>query len=445
MRIPIWLITVTMVGVAGAAGSSQSPAAMAEDIAQFRREFMAVDKSYSEANRAAAERRLAALEGRLAATTPAQFEIEIARIVALADNGHTNAAALPRARRHNRAPIRLAPFIGDFFVMRVRGANTDLLGARLVSIDGQPAAKLREIAHTLTGGTAGFRDRATPLLLESPQLLHAAGVTRAPGEATYAFEIDGKRIERRLAGEAPDPAVPSHSATLALYPDPGMTEGAGWRSLLDPGAAPWALQDAAARFRWREAPELNAMVVELRQNRSTPGYDIADFQELMQRELRARKPRHLVLDMRMNGGGDLTTTRAFMQGLPTLVPGTIVVLTSPWTFSAAISSIGYLEQAAPDRVIIAGEEVGDRLEFWSEGRPATLARSGIVISRATERHDYATGCKPYKDCHGNVVRHPISVRTLEPDVAAPWTIDAYRAGRDPAMEAVARILKQRAR
>ena len=127
------------------------------------------------------------------------------------------------------------------------------------------------------------------------------------------------------------------------------------------------------------------MVVELRQNRSTPGNDIGDFQELVQRELQDRKPRNLVLDMRMNGGGDLTTTRSFMQGLPKLVPGTIVVLTSPWTFSAAISSTGYLEQAAPERVTIVGEEVGDRLEFWSEGRPITLARSGIVISRNVSR------------------------------------------------------------
>ena len=71
------------------------------------------------------------------------------------------------------------------------------------------------------------------------------------------------------------------------------------------------------------------MVVELRQNRSTPGHDIGDFQQEVQRELRARKPRHLVLDMRMNGGGDLTTTRAFMRELPALVPGSIIVLTSP--------------------------------------------------------------------------------------------------------------------
>ena len=441
MRIRTWLILAALLGVVDAPRAAQSAAALAEDLAQFRREFMAVDKSYSAASRAAAERRLAALEAALPATTPAQFELEIARIVALADNGHTNATALGRARRHNRVPLRLAPFIGDFFVLRARGANADLLGARLIAIDGQPSAKLREIAHGLTGGTAGFRDRATPLFLESPELLNAAGVTSVATEATYVFELDGKRIERRLTGETPNAAMPSLPAALALYPHPGVEEGEGWRGLLDPKTAPWALQDAAIRFRWREAPELNAMVVELRQNRSTPGHDIGDFQQEVQHELRARKPRHLVLDMRMNGGGDLTTTRAFMRELPALVPGSIIVLTSPWTFSAAISSVGYVEQTAPDRVTIVGEEVGDRLEFWAEGRPVTLARSGIVISRATERHDYATGCKPYKDCHGNVVRNPISVRTLEPNVAAPWTIDTYRAGRDPAMEAVARLLK----
>jgi hypothetical protein len=32
--------------------------------------------------------------------------------------------------------------------------------------------------------------------------------------------------------------------------------------------------------------------------------------------------------------------------LPTLVKGRIFVLTSPWTFSAAISTLGYLKQAA---------------------------------------------------------------------------------------------------
>ena len=141
-----------------------------------------MDKSYSDANRVAAEKRLAALEAALATTTPAQFEIEIARIVALADNGHTTRPRCPALVAQSRTGS-MAPFIGDFSRMRARGADADLLGGRLVSIDGQPAAKLREIAHTLTGGTAGFAIVHAVTARESSTAARRRA-TRAPDEAT---------------------------------------------------------------------------------------------------------------------------------------------------------------------------------------------------------------------------------------------------------------------
>jgi hypothetical protein len=153
-------------------------------------------------------------------------------------------------------------------------------------------------------------------------------------------------------------------------------------------------------------------------------------------------PRNLVVDLRLNGGGNLQLTRDFMRALPTLVPGQVFVLTSPWTFSAAISSTGYLKQAAPSRVTIVGEEVGDRLVFWAEGGPVTLVNTGLLIGTSRERHDYMNGCRAFTDCHGPVIRAPISVPTLAPEVQAPWTIDDYRAGRDPALQAIAERLRR---
>jgi hypothetical protein len=38
------------------------------------------------------------------------------------------------------------------------------------------------------------------------------------------------------------------------------------------------------------------------------------------------------------------------------------------------------------------------------------------------------------------VRNPISVPSLAPDIAAPLTVDAIIAGRDPGMEAIATAL-----
>src|SRR4029077_13790008 len=87
--------------------------------------------------------------------------------------------------------------------------------------------------------------------------------------------------------------------------------------------------------------------------------------------------KNVVLHMRFNGGGDLQLTRGFMASLPDrLSPGgRVVVLTSPWTFSAAISSIGYLKQAGDDRVVLVGEAPGDCLQFWAEGLPFRLPSS----------------------------------------------------------------------
>ena len=91
-------------------------------------------------------------------------------------------------------------------------------------------------------------------------------------------------------------------------------------------------------------------------------------------------------------------------------------------------------------VAIVGEMIGDRLHFWAEGRGVDLPNNRGMIGLATQRHDYAGGCKAYTDCHIAVKVAPIAVATLAPDIPAPWTIQAYLAGRDPAMEAVARAL-----
>lgn len=412
------------------------------DIAVFREQFLAPDRAYSDAARAEAERRLTALEARAGAVTQVQFELEIAQIVALADNGHTAFFAPPRSRRYNRVDVRLYPFGEDFYVLRATEANADLLGARLVAIDGQPIARARDAARTLVGGIPSWRDRWAPYFLESPEQMHGLGVANAAGAATYRFQLrDGSTVERQLSGQPPADTRSRITVMRALSPERFPDEGEGWRTLLSTDAAPWSLRETDNPFRWRAAPEIDGMVIEFRANNNAGGRTIAAAQEEFRAAIAAERPRNLVLDMRLNGGGDLNTTRDFMKSLPELVPGRIFVLTSPWTFSAAITSTGYLEQVAPERVTIVGEAVGDRLDFHSEGDVTTLPNSDIMVLNATERHDYVTGCRNIENCHGPVVRNPISVPTLAPDIQAPWTLETYLSGRDPAMDAVAADLR----
>jgi hypothetical protein len=437
------LALATSLGCAGLscdAAPRGDAAWQAADLAVFEREFLAVDRSYSAEARAQAEARIAGLHRHPGAISNARFVLELSQIVALADNGHT--AMVSRGTLPELAPVGIGVtvFGEDFFVVRAIPDHADLLGGRLVAIDGVDVKTLLETARTLRGGTPYWRDRFAASFFESPGELHAMNLTRSAAQASYRFRFrDGTSREvalDRLSGSDQDQPI------AMLDPSAG---GSGWRVLLAADRAPWSLQEFSTPFRRRDAPELDAMVIQLHANIDVQGESIAAFLNDAETARASAHRKNVVLDMRFNGGGNLQLTHEFMASLPGRLPpgGRVVVLTSPWTFSAAISGIGYLKQAGGDRVVLVGEAPGDRLQFWAEGTPFRLPSSGAWILPATARHDDLDGCRHFADCHDDVKRFPIAVKSLTPDIAAPWTIESYAAGRDPGMEAATRILGRR--
>lgn len=418
-------------------------AAQKEDLLVFERDFFNVDKAYSPAARAEARKRIDALAASAGKISDARFVLMLSQVVALADNGHSWMITRGNAPELARVGVRLAPLGTDFYVLRAAPDRADLLGGRLVAIDGVPLAQLRDSARTLTGGIPSWRDRSAPTLLESPGALHAMGIIKSPTQATYRFQMRDGRNREVVLTAVPDPQGGGmHRAAAILEPGSGT---AGWRALLASEKAPWSLQEWGETMRRRDAPDMDAMTIQLRANVDGE-QPIAQFLEASEAARKAAGRKNIVLDMRMNGGGNLQLTREWMSSITSKLPadGRIVVLTSPWTFSAAISSTGYLKQGGGTRVVLAGEAPGDRLRFFAEGQqPAMLPHSGAMVLMATQRHDYLTGCQGFSDCHGAVVRFPIAVKSLDPEVPAPWTLESYAAGRDPGMEAAQRILSHR--
>lgn len=111
-----------------------SAEARAEDIAAFRKNIFEADVSYTAEARAEAERRLQRLMAERGSVSQAYFELELSRIAALADNGHTKASPHARSRLMNRIGLRLVPFGTDFYVLRARHGHAELLGAKLLAV-----------------------------------------------------------------------------------------------------------------------------------------------------------------------------------------------------------------------------------------------------------------------------------------------------------------------
>ena len=103
---------------------------------------------------------------------------------------------------------------------------------------------------------------------------------------------------------------------------------------------------------------------------------------------------NVIIDLRFNSGGDNTLTGAFGKALPDALPpgGRIFILTSGNTFSAAIDTAARLKYFGGQRVVITGEPMGDREQFWGEGGSVFLPNSRLEVRYSTALHDDEHGC-----------------------------------------------------
>jgi hypothetical protein len=397
-----------------------------EDVAAVRN-YIARNRAYTPAGRAEALRRLALLPGLTG--DPARFELEVAHIAALSDNGHSALLPPQWASRYKRSPLRLGLFADGLYVVAAPPDRRGLVGRQVLRINGHGWRQIRAAYARYQGGEQGFRDQFVTLFMELPALLVAAGFGTDPDLVEYS-------LAPRRRG-APEQVLVA--AALAPYPGEAAFTGTPMTieaaAMLPPVARPLYLREPGESFRLAFVPEIDAAFIQLK---ATGGLHIDDFLASTLAEIRTRRPRNIIIDLRFNIGGNLNITRDFMQALPGLARGgRVYAITSGRTFSAAISSLGYLRQAAGDRLVIVGEPIGDRLEFWAEGDIMRLPGLGALMLYATERHNYMTGC-PEADCHASIRDHPIRVTGLQPDIAAPLRYADFRAGRDPAMEAIVR-------
>ena len=426
--------------VAAQPPATDAAGAQRQDFDYFRH-YLDYDRSYAPAARAEAQRLLAEYAPRAGSFSPAEFDLAIARMAALADNAHSRVQPGPLSRRHGRLPCRLYRFADGYHVLRARPACSSLLGARIEAIDGQPLAEVADRLYDYYRGPRNRFDQYTSAwLLESPALLHAAGLAAEAGRVTLRATLrDGSEQEFAIDADPADPDAPRVSSDRYLSPARIDKEAADWSPLLPLDAPlPLFLRDADTPFRSMPLDDPSFHYVQFRSNSDEPGHPIGAFVERVEREVREARPRVVVLDLRFDQGGDFTTTASLMKRIAVLADSIerVDVLTSAWTFSAGNVGVALAKQHGGDKVRVLGEPVGDRIRMWAEGGNLTLPNSKLVLRYSTGLHDYSRSCRGEPGCFWVLYFFPMQVASLEPDLRVDYTFDDYLALRDPVLERV---------
>jgi len=370
------------------------------------------------------------------------FELWIARTLALADNAHTNVSPESRRARLNAVPLHFYLFSDGLYILEARRDHSDMLGARVLSIDGRDIEELIRGLKPYHGGPTAFNRAHAALNLASPALLHAAGLTEHPDSYELTLQ-HGTRVVRAAVRAEPAASVTPH--------------GLGQTSALQPGTQDGWVHFLGSRFDFYLTdvnpdlgkgfliePWLDGLYIRMDAH-SDSVVSLSEFRRRVIRKTIESDPAFLVLDLRLNRGGNWSTgySRNVVGALPQ--EAGVFILISNHTFSAGIIEAALFKAAAGKRAVIVGDGPGDRLRFWANGGTSLkLPNSRIGLRIWTGYEDWASGCSNWRVCFWITMLTGVSVGDLDPDIRAPLIFSAYANGVDPALVAVERQVRRAA-
>jgi hypothetical protein len=297
-------------------------------------------------------------------------------------------------------PIQLQQFGDDYRLTATASGNEDALGARVIKIQDTPIARAHELLLSLTPSdeTQVLRDSRVLNFLTTGIFLHGIGIIPERNTARYTL-VDDNGKEFTIDVRAVAPADSSKLNWTFAFKEP-----------------PLFRQRPEENFWYTYLPDSHTVYCSFR------GYkDLGQHSKGLFDLINQQHPDKLVIDMRLNGGGD------YDEGLKYLVhpirdlssinrKGHLFVLVGPTTFSAAMSNAAHFRYQT--NAILVGQQIGEKPNSYQEAREMKLPNSHWTVRYSVEFYKFV-------EVGENVIRP-------DKEIVPSW--EDYRAGRDPVLQ-----------
>lgn len=318
--------------------------------------------------------------------------------------------SLPGAKQ---LPLHVYVFPEGVFVVDGDQEQKDLIGSRLLAIGDTPAEEaLRRVGATLSvDGDMQYVGTAPNWLVHAQYL--------------KGLEIAGSVDSIRVSVQPPGGEVRTLTlATVPVQPWPKL--------VAPPGVTPPLFLSNLQEKHWERAlPEHDALYVQMNSLGNESGENgetLREFGARLRSVIAQTRPKNVILDLRHNNGG---TTALYPEFLRTMIgfsqiPGNqLYVLIGRRTYSATANLITDLERLADP--IFVGEASSECCNFHGDPSYVLLPYSGVEAELTTVRWNLSRNVFDGR-------------REMSPHVPVQLTAEAYYAGRDPALEAVYRLI-----
>lgn len=340
---------------------------------------------------------VAELDGKLDRLNADEIYAGMDRIANSIGDGHTY-IRVPEDNAN--FPIDLERFGDEYRVVATTSGNEKALRARVIKIQDMPIARVQELLLGLTPAdeTQVLRDLRVLGFLTTGIFLHGMGIIPDRNVARYTLAGDnGQEFTMDIHAVAP-----GESSKISWIP--AFHERPLFRQ--KPGESFW----------YTYLPDSRTVYCSFRGYKGLAKQSKGLFDLIQQQH-----PDKLVIDMRLNGGGDYNEGLKYIvhpiHDLPDVNrKGHLFVLVGPNTFSAAMSNSAHFRYQT--NAILAGQQIGEKPNSYQEVHETKLPNSHWTLR-------YSVKFYKFVESGENVIRP-------DQEIIPSW--EDYQSGRDPVLE-----------
>jgi tetratricopeptide (TPR) repeat protein len=340
----------------------------------------------------------------------------LSRIVSLFKYGHTDIGWRESPVKYHVAPVNFYWFSDGVYVEGAEKSYAAIVGAKLVKVEGMPVMQALEAIKPLVPVENDQYFKAYGLdRLVIPEALHAQQITKElKNGITYTFEKDGRTFDQTVTG-----LDAFHLPRNYGY----VTPGSDWVSVRNQESTPYYLKNLDKIYYYEYLPESKTLYVRHSQIQDDPQEAIPVFYKKVFDFIEKNDVEKLVLDVRLNGGGNNYKNKPIVTGIieskKINQPGKLFVIIGRRTFSACQNLVNELSNYT--NALFVGEPTAENINFYGDNRRVVLpvSKMPVFLSFAWWQDKPQWENAPW----------------LAPSVAVDMSFDDYKSNRDPVLEA----------
>ena len=338
------------------------------------------------------------------------------RIVASFKYGHTDIGWRESPVKYQVAPVNFYWFSDGVFVEGADKKYENIIGAKLVKVEGMPVEKALAAIKQLVPAENDQYFKAYGLdHLTIPQSLNAQKVSKElKPSVTYTFEKDGKTFDQTVA--ALDAfRLPRQYGYVRTNDQ--------WASVRDPSVTPNYLKNLDKIYYFEYLPASKTVYVRHSQIQDDRSEAIPAFYKKVFDFIENNDVERLVLDVRLNGGGNNYKNKPIVTGIleskKINKPGKLFVIIGRRTFSACQNLVNELHNYT--NALFVGEPTAENINFYGDNRRVDLPKSRLPVFLSFAWWQD----KPQWE----------NDQWLAPQLAVEMSLDQYKNNKDPMLDA----------